>query len=118
MQLLRKALCFSMVKELDPTEFLTRRNAGEPMTLLDVREDWEINLAPVPSEVVRIPMGQIADRATELDPTQEIVVICRSGGRSAQVAHFLERQGFKSVANLTGGILAWSRDLDASIPQY
>jgi rhodanese-related sulfurtransferase len=107
-----------MVKDLSPTEFLERRTAGEPVTLLDVREAWEIALAPVPSEVVAIPMGEISDRLKELDPNRETVVICRSGGRSAQVAHFLDRQGFKSVANLTGGILAWSRDLDPSIPQY
>lgn len=107
-----------MVKNLDPTEFLARRSAGASMTLLDVREDWEIGLAPVPTEVVHIPMGEIADRVQELDPDQETVVICRSGGRSAQVAHFLDARGFKSVANLTGGILAWSRDLDPTIPQY
>jgi len=107
-----------MVKNLDPTEFLARRSAGASMTLLDVREDWEIGLAPVPTEVVHIPMGEIADRVQELDPGQETVVICRSGGRSAQVAHFLDARGFKSVANLTGGILAWSRDLDPTIPQY
>jgi rhodanese-related sulfurtransferase len=107
-----------MVKDLDPTEFLKRRTAGEAMTLLDVREDWEIGLAPVPSEVVHIPMGQIADRVKELDPTMETVVICRSGGRSLQVAQFLSAQGFASVSNLAGGILAWSRDLDSRIPQY
>jgi rhodanese-related sulfurtransferase len=107
-----------MVNNLTPTEFVERRKAGEAMTLLDVREDWEIGLAPVPSEVVHIPMGEISDRVKELDPNQETVVICRSGGRSAQVAQFLDRQGFKSVANLTGGILAWSRDLDPKIPQY
>jgi rhodanese-related sulfurtransferase len=107
-----------MVKDLSPTEFLERRAAGEPMTLLDVREDWEISLAPVPSEVLHIPMGEISDRIKELDPHKETVVICRSGGRSAQVAHYLDRQGFDSVANLTGGILAWSRDLDPRIPQY
>jgi rhodanese-related sulfurtransferase len=107
-----------MVKNLDPTEFLARRSAGASMTLLDVREDWEIGLAPVPTPVVHIPMGEIADRVKELDPDQETVVICRSGARSAQVAHFLHARGFKSVANLTGGILAWSRDLDPTIPQY
>jgi rhodanese-related sulfurtransferase len=107
-----------MVKDLSPTEFVARRTSGEPMTLLDVREDWEIGLAPVPSEVVHIPMGEISDRVKELDPNVDTVVICRSGGRSAQVAHFLEHQGFKSVSNLTGGILAWSRDLDPRIPQY
>jgi rhodanese-related sulfurtransferase len=107
-----------MVKDLSPTEFVARRAGGEPLTLLDVREDWEIGLAPVPSEVVHIPMGEISDRLKELDPNQETVVICRSGGRSAQVAQYLDRQGFKSVSNLTGGILAWSRDLDPQIPQY
>ena len=107
-----------MVGELTPREFLDRRERGEDMTLLDVREDWEIEKAPVPSEVVHIPMGEISDRLSELDPKKETVVICRSGGRSAQVAHYLERQGFGKVFNLSGGILAWSRVIDPRIPQY
>ena len=107
-----------MIKDITPRQFLDRRAAGEDMTLLDVREDWETALAPVPSALVHIPMGQIADRLGELDPQRDTVVICRSGGRSMQVAHFLEARGFRSVSNLTGGILAWSRDLDPTIPQY
>ena len=107
-----------MIKEITPREFLERRTAGNDMTLLDVREDWETALAPVPSAILHIPMGQIADRLSELDPQRETVVICRSGGRSMQVAHFLANRGFSSVSNLTGGILAWSRDLDPKIPQY
>jgi rhodanese-related sulfurtransferase len=107
-----------MIKEITPQEFLERRNAGNDMTLLDVREDWETALAPVPSAIVHIPMGQIVDRVGELDPQRETVVICRSGGRSMQVAHFLASRGFGSVSNLEGGILAWSRDLDPTIPQY
>jgi rhodanese-related sulfurtransferase len=107
-----------MVGELSPGEFLERRKAGEDMTLLDVREDWEIALAPVPTGTVHIPMGEISDRVGELNPKKETVVICRSGGRSAQVADFLERQGFVKVFNLSGGILAWSRVIDPSIPQY
>lgn len=107
-----------MVKELTPQEFLERRNAGADMTLLDVREAWELELAPVPSPLVHIPMGEIADRLTELDPLAQTVVICRSGGRSMEVARFLSAQGFASVANLSGGILKWSRDLDPKIPQY
>jgi rhodanese-related sulfurtransferase len=107
-----------LIDELTPREFLDRREAGEDMTLLDVREDWEIALAPVPTDTVHIPMGEIADRIGELDPKKETVVICRSGGRSAQVAHFLERQGFGKVFNLSGGILAWSRVIDPRIPQY
>jgi rhodanese-related sulfurtransferase len=107
-----------MVKELSPQEFLTRRAAGAKMTLLDVREDWETQLAPVPDEVVHIPMGQVVERLSELDPQRETVVICRSGGRSGQVAGYLAAQGFASVYNLAGGILAWSRDVDPRIPQY
>jgi rhodanese-related sulfurtransferase len=107
-----------MVGELTPREFLDRRERGEDMTLLDVREDWELEKAPVPTEVVHIPMGEISDRLSELDPNKETVVICRSGGRSAQVAQYLERQGFGKVFNLSGGILAWSRVIDPRIPQY
>jgi rhodanese-related sulfurtransferase len=107
-----------MAGELSPREFLDRRERGEDMTLLDVREDWEIEKAPVPTDVVHIPMGEISDRISELDPKKETVVICRSGGRSAQVAQYLERQGFGKVLNLSGGILAWSRVIDPRIPQY
>lgn len=107
-----------MVQELSAKEFLQRRDDGKPMTLLDVREDWETQLAPVPAALLHIPMGQLPDRLSELDASKDTVVICRSGGRSMQVAHYLEGQGFGSVFNLTGGILAWSRDIDPSIPQY
>jgi rhodanese-related sulfurtransferase len=107
-----------MINDLTPRQFLDRRAAGEPMTLVDVREDWETKLAPVPSEHLHVPMGQIPDRLAELDPRAETVVICRSGGRSLEVARYLERQGFQSVHNLAGGILAWSRDVDPKIPLY
>jgi len=107
-----------MIKEMTPRQFVEKRAGGAEMTLLDVREDWETKLAPVPSAVVHIPMGEIADRVGELDPKSETVVICRSGGRSLEVARFLERGGFGSVYNLAGGILAWSADLDPAIPRY
>ena len=107
-----------MIKEMTPGEFLERRRGGADVLLLDVREDWETELAPVPTDIVHIPMGQIGDRLGELDSQKETVVICRSGGRSLQVANFLAGRGFVSVSNLSGGILAWSRDLDPKIPQY
>ena len=107
-----------MINELTPREFVARRLAGANLTLLDVREAWETALAPVPSDVVHIPMGQVAERLGELDPARETVVICRSGGRSLEVARFLAAQGFVAVHNLAGGILAWSRELDPRIPQY
>lgn len=104
------------VAEITPTEFAARRERGESLTLLDVREDWELGVASVP-DVVHIPMGQIADRLGELDRDREVVVLCRSGRRSLQVANFLQQNGFRAV-NLAGGILAWSRELDATIPTY
>jgi rhodanese-related sulfurtransferase len=107
-----------MINDMTPREFVDRRAGGGEMTLLDVREDWETTLAPVPTDILHIPMGQIADRLTELDPELPTVVICRSGGRSLEVARFLASHGFATVYNLTGGILAWSRDLDPRIPQY
>jgi rhodanese-related sulfurtransferase len=84
--------------------------------LLDVREEWELGVASVP-DVVHIPMGEVADRLGELDRNREVVVLCRSGRRSLQVANFLQQNGFQAV-NLAGGILAWSRELDATIPTY
>ena len=77
-----------------------------------MREGWELEVASIP-DVLHIPMNEIPARLGELDPNGEIVVMCRSGGRSMQVAQFLARNGFRSVANLTGGILAWSRDVDS-----
>jgi rhodanese-related sulfurtransferase len=106
-----------MVNELSPTELKARRDAGAGPLVLDVREGWELDIARIP-DVLHIPMGEIPARVTELDSNREIVVLCRSGGRSMQVAQFLVRSGFQSVANLTGGILAWSRDVDPSVRAY
>jgi len=104
------------IPEITAAEFLQRRAQGDSLTLLDVREDWEIAVASVPG-VVHIPMGQIQGRLPELDRSKEIVVLCRSGRRSLEVAKFLQQNGFQTL-NLTGGILAWSRDIDPSIPTY
>jgi rhodanese-related sulfurtransferase len=104
------------IPEITPAEFVARRERGESLTLLDVREDWELGVASVP-DIVHIPMGQVADRLAELDRSRETVVLCRSGRRSMEVAKFLQQNGFRAV-NLAGGILAWARDLDATIPTY
>lgn len=106
-----------MPREMSPKEFALRARTDPPPVLLDVREDWELAIAQL-SEAVHIPMGEVPSRLGELDPEREIVVMCRSGGRSATVARYLEQQGFGKVWNLTGGILAWSEQLDPSIAQY
>ena len=104
------------IPEITPAEFVARRDRGDAMTLLDVREGWELGVASVPG-IVHIPMGEVAGRVGELDASREVVVLCRSGRRSLEVAKYLQQNGFRAV-NLAGGILAWSRDLDATIPTY
>ena len=104
------------IPEITPAEFVARRQRGEDLTLLDVREAWELGVASVPG-VLHIPMGDVADRVGDLDKSKEVVVLCRSGRRSLEVARFLQQNGFNAV-NLAGGILAWSRDVDATIPTY
>lgn len=99
-------------------ELKARIDAGDPPILLDVREPAELRIARYPMHVVHIPMGVITQRFAELAKDAEIVCACRSGGRSAQVVQFLKQKGFTNVANLEGGILAWSRQIDPSVPQY
>ena len=106
-----------MVREIGPAEFVARREGGDDLVLLDVREPWELEIASVPG-IVHIPMHLIPDRLGELDPPRETVVLCRSGGRSLQVARYLEAQGFAGVANLAGGMLAWGREVDPTLAAY
>jgi len=111
---IRKSALF---EELSPTEFQERRNNGELWQLLDVREPWELATASVP-DAISIPMGDVADRLGELDREQAVAVLCHSGGRSARVASLLAQSGFNRVANISGGIDAWSQQLDSQIPRY
>src|SRR3954454_20275643 len=83
----------------------------EPPLLLDVREPWEHEKARIAGSQL-VPMGQIPGRLAEIDEDQEVVAICHHGGRSLQVATFLEKNGFSKVHNLAGGIDAWSRIVD------
>jgi rhodanese-related sulfurtransferase len=84
--------------------------------LLDVREFMEVDAAAV-AGALHLPMGEIPARLAEIDKTKIIICMCRSGGRSAQVADFLTRQGYTKVFNLAGGIHAWSDLVDSSIPK-
>ena len=112
------------MKQLSATELagLASGCAAAPaMLLLDVREPWECALAAINIDgwpTVQLPMGQITARLDELDPVQPVVCVCHHGVRSAQVAAFLERQGFDAVYNLNGGIDAWSAQVDAQVPRY
>lgn len=96
------------------------RTHGEPI-VLDVREPHELQLASVKPEgfaLRTLPMGSIPARLAELDPTQPVACLCHHGMRSMQVASFLESHGYAYVANIAGGIDAWSTEVDPSIARY
>jgi len=106
-----------VIGKIDPVTLKARLDRGESVLILDVREPFEIALAPFPG-ATHIPMGDIPSRLTELDPDHETVVVCHHGVRSAQVAMYLAQNGFEHVLNLSGGIDAWSEDADPSTPRY
>jgi len=89
----------------------------EKPVLLDVREPWEWQTARIDGSQ-HIPMREIPARAGELDKGREVVAICHHGGRSQQVAMFLEKNGFSKVHNLQGGVDAWSRTVNPAVPTY
>lgn len=99
----------------------TPPSTGLPL-LLDVREAWEFEQASLHADgltTLNLPMSEIVQRIDELDPQRPTVCLCHHGMRSAQVAAFLEqRHGFTDVSNFTGGIDAWSTEVDASVPRY
>ena len=106
-----------MVSENAPEELKAEIEAGRAPRVLDVREAWELGISSLPG-TLHIPMNEVPDRLAELDASQPLVVMCRSGGRSLRVAQFLEQQGFARVSNLTGGILAWGERIDPSLRPY
>ena len=89
-----------------------------PPLLLDVREPWEISTAALPGAVL-MPMNEVPGRAfTELDEDAPIAVLCHHGARSLSVANWLRQQGFANAQSVAGGIDAWSRTIDPTIPRY
>ncbi|WP_334134074.1 rhodanese-like domain-containing protein [Tepidimonas sp.] len=93
---------------------------AEPI-VLDVREPWEVQTAsirPDGFELRHVPMATLPMRLSELPRERPIACLCHHGGRSAQVAYYLQRQGYDNVVNIAGGIHAWAMELDPSVPQY
>lgn len=104
------------MKEITVQELKEKKEAGEDFFLLDVREGWEYEVSNI--DGVHIPLGELPDRLAELEDQRDtdFVVMCRSGGRSGKATEFLTGQGFSNVHNLKGGITAWSKEIDPSIP--
>ena len=104
--------------EITPEEVKAKLHAAESFTLLDVREPWEFETARIASAKL-MPMGDVPSRAhQELDPEEHIVVMCHHGVRSMNVTVWLRQQGFEKAQSMRGGIDAWSRSVDPTIPMY
>ena len=94
---------------------------GVRPVVLDVREPWEVATAALEvdgADTVCIPMNEVPRRFGELDASRPVLSLCHHGVRSQQVAAYLAHQGFTQVFNIAGGIDAWSRQVDASVPLY
>lgn len=107
------------MKQIRPTELKAWLDdpQREPPLLLDVRELWEFERCHIANTRL-VPMGSIPARLGELDPARETVVVCHHGVRSFHVARFLEHNGFKNVINLSGGVDAWAKEVDRTMPLY
>lgn len=103
--------------EISPKEVKARLDRGDDFQLVDVREPHEHQICHIAAARL-IPLGELPKRLMELDASREIVVHCKSGMRSAKAADLLRQSGFSNVLNMTGGIIAWSDQVDPSVPKY
>jgi len=112
-----------MIDQIHPaelSEWFARHASANPV-VLDVREPWEVQTASVKPRgftLITIPMHEIPSRLGELDTSHRIACLCHHGARSQHVAAFLQQRGFAEVANVAGGIDAWSRQHDPAVPRY
>lgn len=107
----------SDIPEVTVQEYKAWLDAGEEVQLIDVREPHEVEIAEIGGEL--IPLKTVVDRADQISRDKKVVVHCRSGQRSADAIRQLqEKYGFDNLYNLKGGILAWSQEIDESVPQY
>ena len=104
--------------EITASELKERLDNGDDIQIIDVREANELAVAKLPNSI-HIPLAQVINRMSEIDPNRETVVHCKMGGRSARAIQALQQSGFTGkLSNLKGGITAWSNDVDPSVPKY
>ena len=104
------------IPQISVTELKHRIDAGEDLFILDVREPFEYQIANIGGKL--IPQNDVPQRLAEIDRDREIIVHCKSGGRSQRIAEFLKQAGYPNVVNVAGGILAWSDQVDLAVPKY
>jgi adenylyltransferase/sulfurtransferase len=103
--------------EISASELKRRLDAGEPLEIIDVREPREWAICRIQGARF-VPLGSLTDHVHELDPARTYVLQCRSGVRSAKALSLLREAGFRHLLNLRGGILAWAREVDPTMPTY
>ena len=111
-----------MITQVRPSEFNAwlQEQVERPL-VLDVREPWEVQVAGMPPgefDLLAIPMNQLPGRLQDLPQDRPIACLCHHGTRSNHVAMWLAQQGYTDVANIAGGIDAWSRERDPGVPRY
>jgi len=103
--------------DITASELAIRIQSGNGLKIIDVREPHELEISKIPNTEL-IPLGQLASRMSELDSADDIVLICKSGTRSTRALEILHSAGFRKMKNLQGGINAWAREVDPSLPIY
>lgn len=105
--------------EITPVQLKQKLDSGQEVVILDIREPHELGICKL-NNTAHVPMGELAARLNELTrfKDKEVVVYCRSGGRSARCVDFLRQNGFAKAINLTGGILSWSDTVDPTVAKY
>ena len=106
-----------IIEEVSAPELARRLRGPAPPVLIDVREPWEHDVARIPGARL-VPLNTVAAALSTFDPSREYVIYCHHGVRSLMAAQFLKERGLTRVANLSGGIAAWSEEVDPSVPQY
>jgi len=104
------------MRRMNVSQLAAHLQTAEPL-MIDVREPWEFDICHIEGSI-NIPMGQIAQAVEDIDSTGETVVICHHGIRSQQVIQYLRQHDIKNLINLDGGVDAWARDVDPSMPVY
>jgi sulfur-carrier protein adenylyltransferase/sulfurtransferase len=104
--------------EITATELKAKLDSGADVQIVDVREANEVAIASIPNSI-HIPLAQVINRMSEIDPSRDTVVHCKMGGRSARAIQALQASGFTGkLSNLKGGITAWSNEVDPTVPKY
>jgi adenylyltransferase/sulfurtransferase len=105
------------IREIAPRELDKRLRRGDDIQLIDVRENWEWQIARIPGAKL-VPLSDFESASSEIDRDREVVLYCKVGARSMHAAEYLADRGFPRVANLSGGILRWADEVDPAVPRY